>query len=96
MIEIFRNSTHTPGKSHDCLIGEIKGKKVKITYQAYNAAEHCNTEVFDGYKWNHLLSMLDMGEQPESSAYNLLDGAKRKKRADSLFKKADDMCKRIL
>ena len=27
----FRNSIHAKSKSHDCLITEIKGKKIKIT-----------------------------------------------------------------
>jgi len=101
MKQLFRNSTHTSEKSHDCLIAEIGnikngGKKVKITYEAYNAVEKCNTEFFDGDKWNHILSMLDMGEQPNSSAYNIWDESKRKKRADDLFKKAETMCNGIL
>ena len=50
MKQIFRNSTHKSGKSHDCLIAEIKGKKIKITYEAYNAVERCNVEFFDGDK----------------------------------------------
>jgi len=92
----FRNSIHAKSKSHDCLITEIKGKKIKITYEAYNAAEKCNTEFFDGDKWNHILSMMDMGVQPEQSAYNIWEESKRKKRADDLFKKAETMCKGIL
>ena len=93
MKQIVRNSTHTLNRSHDCLIGEIKGKKIKITYEAYNACEKCNTEFFDGDKWNHILSMLDMGAQPESSAYNIWDENKRKKRADDLFKKSETIIK---
>jgi len=46
MKQLFRNSTHTERKSHDCLIAEIKGKKIKVTYEAYNAVERCNTEFF--------------------------------------------------
>lgn len=96
MKQIFRNSTHSSGKSHDCLIAEIKGKKVKITYEAYNAQEKCKTEFFDGEKWNHILSMLDMGIQPETSAYNIWDENMRNKRADDLFIKAVKMCNGIL
>lgn len=96
MKQLFRNSTHTSCKSHDCLIAEIKGKKVKITYEAYNAVERCNTEFFDGYKWNYILSMLDMGIEPNTSAYNIWDEKKRKNRADELFKKAETMCNGIL
>lgn len=96
MKDIFRSSIHTGYRSHDCLITEIKGKKVKITYEAYNTQEKCNTEIFDGYKWNHILSMLDMGIEPNSSAYVMLDEYKRKKQADSMFKKAKTMCEGII
>jgi len=95
MKQLFRNSTHTQSRSHDCLIAEIKGKKIKVTYEAYNAVERCNTEIFDGYKWNHILSMLDIGIEPNNSAY-ILDEKKRKNRADELFKKAETMCNSIL
>ena len=93
---LFRNSTHTESRSHDCLIAEIKGKKIKVTYEAYNAVERCNTEIFDGDKWNHFLSMLDMGIEPNTSAYNIWDEKKRKNRADELFKKVETMCNAIL
>jgi len=96
MKQLFRNSTHTQGKSHDCLIAEIKGKKIKITYEAYNAEERCNTVIFDGDKWNHILSMLDIGIEPNTSAYNIWDEKKRKNRADELFKKAETICNSIL
>ena len=93
---IIRNSIHRNSKSHDCLIAEIKGKKVKITYEAYNAVEKCNIDFFDGDKWNHIFSMLDMGIEQESSAYNIWDDMKRKKRADDLFKIAEKICNGIL
>jgi len=92
MKTIIRNSTHLNSTSYDCLIAEIKGKKIKITYQAYNASEKCNIEFFDGDKWNHIFNMLDIGIIPENSAYNIWDEVKRKKRADDLFKKAEEMC----
>ena len=95
MKQLFRNSTHTQSKSHDCLIAEIKGKKIKVTYEAYNAVERCNTEIFDGDKWNHFLSMLNMGIEPDNCAY-IWDEKKRKNRADELFKKAETMCNTIL
>jgi hypothetical protein len=101
MKQLFRNSTHTTSKSHDCLIAEIGnikngGKKVKITYEAFNAVERCNVEFFNGDKWNHILSMLDMGIEPKTSAYVIWDEKKRKSRADELFKKAENMCNGIL
>lgn len=78
------------------MIAEIKGKKIKVTYEAYNAVERCNTEIFDGAKWNRILSMLDMGIEPNISAYIIWDEKKRKSRADELFKKAETMCNSIL
>jgi hypothetical protein len=95
MKEIIRNSTHTSSNSHDCLIVQIKNKKVKITYQSYNAVERCNTEFFDGDKWNHILSMLDMGIEPNTSTF-LWGAQERKSRTDELFKKAKTMCNAIL
>lgn len=96
MNQLFRNSTHTKIKSYDCLIAEIGGKKVKMTYEAYNAAERCNVEFFDGNKWNHVLSMLDMGIVPNSTAYISWNENERKDRADQLFKNAEIMCNGII
>jgi hypothetical protein len=96
MKQIFRNSIHKSEKSHECLIAELNGKKIKITYEAYNAVERCNTEIFDGFKWNHCISMLDMGVTPETSAYNIWDENKREKRANELFKISVNICRGIL
>ena len=49
-------------------------------------------EFFDGDKWNHIFSILDMGVLQENSAYNIWNEEKRKKRADDLFKIAESMC----
>lgn len=96
MKQIFRNSTHLDKRSHDCLVCEIKGKKVKITYEAYNADEKCSVDIFDGYKWNHILSMLDMGIIPDRSAYSLLNGVERNHRSNELIKIAETLCNDIL
>lgn len=98
---LYRNPIHLLEKSHDCLIaefGNIKngGKKAKITYESYNAIERCNVDFFDGNKWNHIFSMLDMGIEPNTSAYNIWDAAERKKRADTLFDKAKEICLTII
>jgi hypothetical protein len=98
---LFRNPTHTDSRSHDCLIAEIGnksngGKTVKFTYEANNAVERFNVEIFDGHKWNHFLSILDMGINPENSAYNIWDEIKRKRRADDLINLAESMCEAII
>jgi hypothetical protein len=95
MKQIFRNSIHINSKSHDCSLVEIEGKKVKITYEAYNAQEKCNAEVFDGHKWNHIFSILDLGIIPNNSAY-IWDEKKRKEYSNELFKKMEILCKRLL
>ena len=40
--------------------------------------------------------MLDMGVEPNNSAYNVWNEKIRKSRADELFEKAVTMCKSIL
>lgn len=101
MTILYRSDIHINEKSHDCLIAEIGnikngGKKVKMTYEAYNAVEKCTIECFDGYKWNSILSMLDLGEKPETRAYITWGNDKRRKRANDLFKKAETICKLII
>lgn len=94
MKKLFRNSIHTQSKSHDCLIAEIKGKKVKMTYEAYNAVERCTIQVFDGFEFKHILSIMDMGIESDNSAYIWSD-VKRKARTEELFKIAEKMCNGI-
>lgn len=101
MKKIFRNSIHIDGRSHDCLVCEIGnirngGKKAKITYEAYNAVEKCTTEFFDGNQWNKIASMLDMGVLPETSAYNIWNPTRRKRRADDLMTQAIAMSSAII
>lgn len=71
-------------------------KIVKFTYEAYNAVERFTVEIFDGHKWNHFLSMLDMGITPETSAYNIWNEIKRNQRANDLIKLAESMCETII
>jgi len=95
MKKLFRNSTHNDRRSHDCLMLDFNGKKVKLTYTSENASESLSVQVFDGHKFNYILSMLDMGITPNNSSYIWTD-AKRKSRADELFKVAEKLCKSIL
>ncbi len=91
----IRNTTHTSSRSYDCLICEIEGKKVRFTYKVSNAQEQCIAEVFDGFKWNNILTMWDIGEIPNSSAYVWAE-EKRAKRGEGLIKKMQAICKDIL
>lgn len=96
MKKLQRNSLHSKGRSHDCLLLEHNGKKIKMTYEAYNASEQCSVEIFDGFKFNHAFSLRDLGVTPESSAYLIWDEKKREARATDLFSKAEKMCKLLL
>jgi len=95
MKQLERNSIHKDSKSHDFLLLEIKDKKVKITYEAYNAVERCNTEVWDGSKWNHALSMMDLGVEPNSSYY-VKNESNRKERANDLFEMSKKLIQKII
>ena len=63
-----------------------------MTYESYNAAERFTIEIFDGYKWNFALSMLDLGVLDETTMYATME-KKRKERANTLFQKSDDLLK---
>lgn len=91
----IRNSIHDKERSHDCLVYDIEGVVVKITYEAYNAVERCNTEIFDNVKWNHFCSMRDIGVEPNSCAFGW-DATKREVRAKELFAKSGYFCDKIL
>jgi hypothetical protein len=95
MKQIARNSIHAKSKSHDMILLDHNGKKVKITYEAYNAVERCNTEVFDGHQFNHVFSMMDLGIEPNNIAYIMHD-LERKERADKLFAMAEKLCEKLL
>lgn len=95
MKKLKRNSTHERGRSHDCLIVEYKDHKLKLTYEAYNAAERCRIAIFDSLKWNIMFTLRDTGETPERGAYVWSDEI-RKKRADDLFAKLTRLAKTVL
>ena len=95
MKTLIRNSTHGRDRSYDMLMCEHEGKKVKFTYETYNAVERMNTEIFDGYKWNHIFNMSDLGSLPDSSMYVRSDD-KRKSRCNELFKLAEKHIKLLL
>jgi hypothetical protein len=91
---LFRSSTHLEGKSHDCTILSIDDRKFKFTYQAYNAKETFEIELFDGDKWNHLLNAKDIGIMLDEGIY-ISNADKRKARADKYIAKGIDVIKLI-
>lgn len=50
---------------------DLDGKKFKFSYRNGNAFEEFQVEMFDGTKLNHICSMKDLGETPQTSAYHL-------------------------
>ena len=90
--ELTRTAIHENERSHDCAIIQIGDKKVKMVYQAYNAAEKFTASVFSEDKLNLLFNMRDLGVKPESSAYNIFSEAHRRYRANLLMTLAEEAC----
>ena len=88
--ELYRSKLHKREKSHDvCIIQDqtnVRGVKLKMTYECYNALERFTGELWVGGKWEHTFSMLDLGVLVESSMY-VSDDSVRLKRTEELIKK---------
>jgi hypothetical protein len=91
--QIYRSEIHNRDKSHDvCIIqdqSKVRGVKLKMTYESYNALERFTGEQWVGGKWEHTFSMLDLGVTPEGSSY-VWDNSKRLLRAEELISKGID------
>lgn len=96
MKKLIRNKKHENSRSHDVTICEHNDRKLKFTYSAYNANEKYNVELFDGDKWNNIATLLDLGENPNKSAYNILNARQRETRANALYTKATKFVKLFL
>lgn len=94
-ILIHRSANHLRERSHDCHIRKYDDRIVNYTYKAYNAAEHFTVEIFDGTKWNHCLSMQDLGVMPDTGAY-FWNESKRLEQANTLYIKAERIVKSLL
>jgi hypothetical protein len=96
--QIYRSEIHKRDNSHDvCIIqdqSKVRGVKLKMTYESYNAVERFTGELFVGGKWEHHFSMLDLGVEPEKSSY-IWDDAKRLKRAEDLISKGINFFKTL-
>ncbi len=73
--EIYRSKLHENNKSHDVLIIKTKvtqsrnPKTIKMTYESYYASERFSGEIWDGTKWEHFFSMIDLGVLPQGDYY---------------------------
>lgn len=77
-------------------IVEHNSNKLKFVYEAYNANEKYNVYLFDGKQWNLISTILDIGVEPNKYAYNIWLEARRKQRANELYKKAVKYLKTFL
>jgi hypothetical protein len=88
--EIYRSKLHMRDKSHDvCIIqdqSKVRGVKLKMTYECYNALERFTGEQWVGGKWEHSFSMLDLGIPVDNSMY-IRDENVRLKQSEGLIKK---------
>lgn len=93
-VEIMRTAIHENERSHDCAIIQIGDKKVKMVYQAYNAAEKFTASVFseNQNQLNTLFDMMDLGVKPEKRAYIFFTEEERRKRANLLIALAEEAC----
>jgi hypothetical protein len=88
--ELYRSKLHKRDKSHDvCIIQNnmsVNGSKLKMTYECYNALERFTGEQWNGGKWEHTFSMLDLGVWVDSYMY-VKDDSVRLERTEELIKK---------
>lgn len=66
---IINNKVHLGEKSHEVKVMTHYGKVLKMTYESYNAVERFMGEVWDGNRWNHMFSMLDLGIVPDNDMF---------------------------
>jgi hypothetical protein len=92
---LHRSPIHKIGKSHDFRVIKIKRTVLFITYEAYNAVEKFDIEIFNGKEKSYILSIYDIGESPNSTAY-VNSIAERELRSIDLFNKAVKMLEKII
>ena len=92
--ELYRSKLHTRNKSHDVVIIQditiVKGCKLKMTYECYNANERFTGERLVGGKWEFNFSISDLGVSSNSSMY-VCSEEKRLSQAEDLMKKGIEL-----
>lgn len=87
LIELYMNPSYE---------GEnVRKKRFRFRYRAYNAGEEFYGELFDGVQFNMTFTMSDLGVQPDSSAYHILDEYQLTARIDMLTKKGLDYIEKL-
>lgn len=88
--EIIRTTT-TEGEYHTMRIVQVNGTdKFKMTYTCYNANESLEIASYRDLQLNPLFDISDTGEKANRDFY-IKDRAVKIKRANDLFKKAEDL-----
>jgi len=65
----------------------VRKKRFRFRYRAFNAGEEFTGELFDGVKFNPIFTLSDMGVEPEPSAYHIWSETQMKNRIEGLTKK---------
>lgn len=87
LIDLYMNPTYE---------GEnIRTKRFKFKYRAYNAGEEFTGELFDGVKFNHVFTMSDLGVHPDTSAYFIPEEDQLKTRIQMLTDKGLEYIKKL-
>ena len=73
----------------------VRKKRFRFRYRAFNAGEEFTGELFDGVKFNPIFTLSDMGVEPECSAYHILTEDKLKARIEMLTKKGIEYIEKL-
>lgn len=68
----------------------VRKKRFRFRYHAFNAGEEFYGEMFDGVKFNPVFSLSDLGVHPDCSAYHILEEEQLKIRIGMLTGKGMD------
>jgi len=93
---INKSETNKERETHITIIGNIKNRHVKFVYTCHNAVEISNFELFDGNKWNKILTMFDIGYIPDSNTYISLNKEDRKAKAYDIYEAGLKIVKQII
>lgn len=91
---IYSNYSHNGDKTRDTKLIKIENKVFKFSYDAHNCSESFTGELFDGDRFNHIFSLLDVG-LPAASVY-IWDESKIKTRLELLTKNGLEFVKLLM
>ena len=95
MKKIFATELYRNESANYCVVYEINRKRVKIVYECRNALERCTSYMLTDEKLEPILSILDLGVQPNNAMY-LRNNDDKRFRCESLVKQSIKLCKKLL